>query len=271
MKNTVHNFSMESEARNYVESRFPHASLKEKNKIISDWANKEKSSRGIVADIEFRTTSGVKGIKILDAGSGNGGLSIALSEAGANVTGVDVEKELVEISRRNASSRNLSPEFVLYDGNILPFVENSFDMAISVSVLEHVDNPVNFLKEIYRVLKPGEIFYLAFPNRLWPKETHTGLWGITYIPVKFSDFVVKIFRKNPLKDNNLHFYTYWDLRKMIQSSGLGKNLWKLREERGKSENPLKVVVKKILNACGIPYKAFLPHISVILEKINENS
>lgn len=51
------------------------------------------------------------------------------------------------------------------DGTHLPFEENCFDLAFSDYVLEHVEFPEPFLKEVYRVLKPGGIFFFRTPNR----------------------------------------------------------------------------------------------------------
>lgn len=41
---------------------------------------------------------------------------------------------------------------------------NSFDGAIAVEVLEHVEEDRNFVREVYRVLKPGGWFVMSTPN-----------------------------------------------------------------------------------------------------------
>lgn len=51
----------------------------------------------------------------------------------------------------------------LYDGNAFPFADSSFDAVLCNQVLEHVFNPVEFLGEIARVLKPGGKLLLTVP------------------------------------------------------------------------------------------------------------
>jgi ubiquinone/menaquinone biosynthesis C-methylase UbiE len=53
-------------------------------------------------------------------------------------------------------------------GNIPPlaaYADNSFDCVFTFQVIEHIDDDRQFLKEIYRVLKPGGLLLLTTPNR----------------------------------------------------------------------------------------------------------
>lgn len=50
-----------------------------------------------------------------------------------------------------------------YDGTTFPFQDNEFDSVIANEVFEHVFNLDNFLREIYRVLKPGGILLTTVP------------------------------------------------------------------------------------------------------------
>ena len=52
---------------------------------------------------------------------------------------------------------------VLCNGDKLPFKDNSFDVVLSLAVLEHVKNPWIHAQEIIRVLKPGGIIYADVP------------------------------------------------------------------------------------------------------------
>jgi len=261
MEKMANNFKINEIAKNYVSKKFPLASKKEKEKIIKDWERKIKVSRLVVDDFKQRIGN-PRGMKILDDGCGNGGLAIAFSETMAEIFGVDVEKKLIDISQEHASNYKVSPQFVFYDGKKLPFEDNFFDAAISVSVLEHVSDPINYLREILRVLKPRGSLYLAFPNKLWPRATHTLLWFIHWLPYKIAASIVKYLKHCPYKDNNLHFYTYWNLKNILEKSGK----WMIKEEEGRSKNIIKNSIKIFLDFFGLSYKYFLPHIQLILTK-----
>jgi predicted SAM-dependent methyltransferase len=52
---------------------------------------------------------------------------------------------------------------IVCDGDNLPFKDNSFDVVLSLAVLEHVKNPWIHANEMIRVLKPGGIVYADVP------------------------------------------------------------------------------------------------------------
>jgi ubiquinone/menaquinone biosynthesis C-methylase UbiE len=261
-------FSIEKIAKDYIYRRYPNASVLEKEKYVTDWRNKIRDSKALVEDFKKRVGE-PSGKKVLDAGCGNGGISIAFAMAGAEVHGVEVEQELYDISKQHAEALGIKANFYLYNGDKLPFDNNYFDYAVSASVLEHTDDPKHYLNEILRTVKSGGKLYLGFPNKFAPRETHTQLMFLTYLPRFLQKFYIKIFHRNPLPDNNLHFYGYFDLERMINppaGGGVGGYKWKMLEEEGESKNILKKVIKKTLRVFGLSYKALLPHILVILQK-----
>jgi len=262
------NFDIKKIAQDYAYSRFPLASKKENEKLINDWINKIDTARKIVEDFKLRIAD-PKGLKILDAGSGNGGMVIAFTKAGADVIGLEISNELIDIAEKFANANNVNPEFILYDGEKMPFNDNTFDAILSISVLEHVTDPNLYLSEILRVLKPGGYLYLSFPNRLWPKETHTLLWFIHWLPYKFAERITKFLKRNPLIANNLHFYTYYKFYKIIIDIKKNGYIFNIKQEKGKSKNFIKNIIKKILWRFGISYKYFLPHIQLIFLKIKD--
>ncbi|MCH8067641.1 MAG: methyltransferase domain-containing protein [Nanoarchaeota archaeon] len=82
-----------------------------------------------------------KGEKVLDIGAGSGYLAEILSKK-ADIT-------LLDINDYNQTKLPLK----LYNGKNIPFKDNSFDVAILLTVLHYSTNPEEFLKEIKRVCK----------------------------------------------------------------------------------------------------------------------
>ncbi|MGB3493428.1 MAG: methyltransferase domain-containing protein [Elainellaceae cyanobacterium] len=96
--------------------------------------------------------------KILDCGVGTGAFSLALLESvaqSAHISGVDISYPMLTHARRILNDRCATLD--LRWGNIrrLPFADESFDAVIFAHVLEHVAEPVETLREMSRVLKPG--------------------------------------------------------------------------------------------------------------------
>ncbi len=69
--------------------------------------------------------------------------------------GVDMENE--------GHSHEQESVDVFYDGQTLPFSDNSFDSCLCSEVLEHTFDPDKALSEIHRVLKPGALFLVTVP------------------------------------------------------------------------------------------------------------
>ena len=99
------------------------------------------------------------GEAVLEVGCGSGVLDRWLSRrtAGAHrITGVDINPYLLREARALARHEGLEGSIEFRDGNAesLPFSDNSFDVTISVTVIEEVD-AVRMLAEMVRVTKPG--------------------------------------------------------------------------------------------------------------------
>ena len=99
--------------------------------------------------------------RVLDAGCGNGGTSIALTKRGAQVTAVDRDPARLQILRDS------HPDIDTREGDVqtLPFEDARFDAAVLQDVIEHAADPAAVLAETARVLRGGGLLYLSTPNR----------------------------------------------------------------------------------------------------------
>lgn len=107
-----------------------------------------------------RRLGGVEGRRILDVGCGRGEMLGALQRRGADVYGT----QLSEAAARVAASR-IGPDRV-FVGELVDarYPDAFFDCVTIWHVLEHVANPLQLLREVARVLKPGGFLYVEVPN-----------------------------------------------------------------------------------------------------------
>jgi ubiquinone/menaquinone biosynthesis C-methylase UbiE len=98
------------------------------------------------------------GHRLLDAGCGRY-LKFSKELSGtARVVGIDLEPAL-ETDNQSA------PFGVRGDLSRLPFVSEHFDMVISRSVVEHLDDPIQVFREFWRVARPGGKIVIITPNK----------------------------------------------------------------------------------------------------------
>ena len=93
---------------------------------------------------------------ILDFGCGTGNLIKMFSDSDYRFTGVDISINMLKYCHRHLLKKPVL--FVQYDGESLPFPNNSFDVCVTNGVLVYLSKTEQFLstlKEINRVLKPG--------------------------------------------------------------------------------------------------------------------
>jgi len=71
--------------------------------------------------------------------------------------------EYIGIEIDDEGRKNHTHADFLYDGEVMPFEDKSFDSALSSEVIEHVFNPDTLLKEVNRVMKMNGIFLMTTP------------------------------------------------------------------------------------------------------------
>lgn len=102
---------------------------------------------------------GLDGKNIVDLGCGDRHLRASIEARGAVYRGIDIDECNLEI-------------------DAFPFSDDFFDIAISLSVIEHLYDPGHFLTETKRILKPGGLLWMDTPDieacgtKFWSDPTH---------------------------------------------------------------------------------------------------
>ncbi|MBN8718638.1 MAG: methyltransferase domain-containing protein [Sediminibacterium magnilacihabitans] len=130
--------------------------------FISITMPEKKIKKALISD-----TNIYAGAKLLDFGCGTATLTIMAKQSSpeAKVTGIDVDKEILEKATKKIKEERLDIFLFDYDGKHLPFQRNAFDRVISCLVFHHLDTDVkqNMLAEIFRVMnKDGELVIADF-------------------------------------------------------------------------------------------------------------
>lgn len=102
-----------------------------------------------------------EGAALLDVGCGPGTITADLAERvgpTGRVTAADASEEVLGQARRTVAERGLgNVEFAVADVHALDFPDDSFDVVHAHQVLQHVADPVQALREMRRVCRPGGI------------------------------------------------------------------------------------------------------------------
>jgi SAM-dependent methyltransferase len=107
-----------------------------------------------------------KNFRLLDAGCGTGQMTKLLENYGEAI-GLEIAPEAIEFARRRGVQN-------IIQGSISdpPFAAGSFDLVLSLDVIEHVENDVHILSSLYEIVKPGGHLILTVPafESLWSEH-----------------------------------------------------------------------------------------------------
>lgn len=111
--------------------------------------------------------NGLFGKKVLDVGCGGGILAESMARQGAEVTGLDMGKEPLEVARLHAletGTKNIS--YIQYPVEVHA-QENpqAYDVITCMEMLEHVPDPLSVIQACAQLVKPGGHVFFSTLNR----------------------------------------------------------------------------------------------------------
>ncbi|TAK22308.1 MAG: class I SAM-dependent methyltransferase [Chloroflexota bacterium] len=105
------------------------------------------------------------GRSVLDVGCGNGYVLAHYARLGARVTGIDITRAGIDISRQRFELSGLRGDFVVGSAEDLPFPDATFDCVCSMGVLHHIPRTQRAIDEIHRVTRQGGRLIVMFYHR----------------------------------------------------------------------------------------------------------
>lgn len=112
----------------------------------------------------------LNGKNILEAGCGTGESLVNITRKAKKLTGLDISKSILELTRKNFEKHNIKKEkYCLVVGDIqnMPFRDEFFDLTFNSGVIEHFDDDeINNqpVKEMIRVTKKGGKIIILVPS-----------------------------------------------------------------------------------------------------------
>ena len=171
-------------------------------------------------------------LNLIDIGSGGGLICKSMYEFGANVTGLDANKQNSKASTHHANEHGLNINYI--NDTVENYASSNaqkFDIALCLEVIEHVANPDLFINNVSSLVKPGGLLIYSTINRTlksyglaiimaeyvlgWiPKQTH-----------QYSKFI------RPSELTNMLSNTNWRLTELKgMNLSLPENIWHMSDD-----------------------------------------
>ena len=154
---------------------------------------------------------------VLDAGTGTARIPIALCAMRPQwkLTCIDLSANMLKVAAQNVERADVRSQISLelIDAKEMPYPDSYFDMVISNSIIHHLPDPLPFLQEVRRVLKPnGAVFW----RDLFRPET-----------LEIRDNLVKLYagdcnahQQQLFSDSLQAAFTLDEIETIVQNAGL---------------------------------------------------
>jgi ubiquinone/menaquinone biosynthesis C-methylase UbiE len=146
--------------------------------------------------------------RIVDVGCGFGGMNIVLAHqfAESEIIGIDLSDPLLRLANRSAQAADLGDRvrFEKADVHQIPYGDDAFDVVINTNMVHLVDDAVQMLNEIERILVPDGFLFIADVRRSW-----IGLIDKTFKSALTPDEAKELVSQSNLREGSLSSSLLW--------------------------------------------------------------
>ncbi len=141
-----------------------------------------------------------EGSSVLEVAPGPGYFAIELGKLGNYaVTGLDVSETFVRIAQNNARDAGVKVDFRLGNASKMPFADESFDFILCRAAFKNFSEPLEAMREMRRVLRPGGRAVIIDLRKNTPKQEidahvdrmNVGKLNAAFIKLTFRTMLLK--------------------------------------------------------------------------------
>jgi len=174
---------------------------------------------------------------VLDVGAAQGVSLVAYARRGFEAVGVEPWEPAIEVSRQLAEATGVRLDIRPGVAESLPFEDESVDFVNAYSVLEHVDDPDQMLREVYRVLRRPGAFFFGTTSVLSPVQVEiAGFPLFPWYPAPLKRRIMSwATEKRPALVGNttrpaIHWFKHRKMRATLHEVGFDEvvDRWQLR-------------------------------------------
>ena len=192
---------------------------------------KRKRTLEMLSSVDFT------GKNVMELGPGPGGNLKELTKTNAkSLTGVDISEDMIALATKNLKGTGVN--LVKTDGKTIPFDDKHFDIAITVTVLQHNTDEnmlFNVIKEVCRVTSEKVVIFERIDDPIAGDELCLGR------PVKYYEDIFKKEGFSLQKTEFINIHTSWML-----SGAIRRGLNPKERQEGEPLNALSLGLQKTL-------------------------
>jgi 2-polyprenyl-3-methyl-5-hydroxy-6-metoxy-1,4-benzoquinol methylase len=187
--------------------------------------------------------------RVLDVGAAQGVWLTALAKRGFQAVGVEPWEAAIEVSHELSKQTGMHLDIRPGVAESLPFEDESVDFVHAYSVMEHVDDPDQVWREVFRVLRRPGAFLFSTVSALSPFQVEIAGFPLFpwYPPPLQRKIMSWATEKRPALVGNttrpaIHWFKHRDVRRSLHDAGFAEvvDRWQLR--RGERDDRLGRVI-----------------------------